>query len=442
MRQLTRIIALSIVSMSLSCSTLFYAPLTHAGTPLSGVSDSVDIIFIGDSWTAYAGQSGAPQGACVFPIFNPTFDGLPVGTCPYVPLFNYNCYGGCGQVTPDFTKGLSTEGLVRDRLNARGIPYSKVIKHENAVGSSKASDWAAGVPNDLSPANASGQFWPGVVADLQGKAKPIVWMTLGGNDIWPYGTVYSIDDTVGWGTARQTIQDNIDKVIQYLIAINPNVEIVMPSYTNFKINDGLVTTFPQVGTFGFCRQLWGADSNGSMFYATTYPDYIAAANVLAAQKAAVDVENYRVSYINANLWRVPWNISYAGLLIEAQAAANGQYSNAFGVRIGILSDVWTDPSVMISAFDRVTEQGLMPIIQILDTAWKNLAAAHPANLKYIPVWTTISTDPVQTTGSLKYKSPPRSEFADCIHLNPEGYNKWADRILNDWLPTSRYLQMR
>lgn len=474
-RTITMVITIALLTMfSLQISL---GGSANASTPVSGASDSVDMFFMGDSWTAYAGQSGSVAAACTFAIFDVRFTGLPLGTCPNVPLFGQSCYGGCGSVAPDFKGGLTAEGIIRDRLNARGIPYSKVIKHEYAVGGTLASQWAAQAPTSLLAADASG-YWTGLATELAASTKPIVFLTLGGNDLFPYGTLYQVSDTTNWNVAMATIQGNIDKVIQYLVAINPNVEIVMPSYTNMKIVDGQVTRFPQTGSFGFCRELFAANANGSMFYATSYAAYETAASAWAngayASLLAEATNNwdtvrfpsyynsFRSSYISTNTWRVTLHqISNAQLQAEANnygtVQANGFRSDTISNYMGGKSpgyylsplslttgeNAYQQSSVISAATASISEQGINPVMQMLDTVDRAIAAKYSANMKYIPVWATISTEDTAHPQAInKYASAPRSEFADCIHLNSDGYGKWADRILNQWLPQSKYLNMR
>ncbi len=407
-----------------------------ADLPLQNNNDSVDLFTIGDSWTSVATQAGSVSPMpCTNPIFSIAFYGLPTGACP-PPLSIY-------LLGADMKAGLSPQGVLRDRLNARGIPYNKVNWHQFAIGGSVPSDFAGYLPQSLQRQDATGDM-RNLADQLAVSSKPIVFMTLGGNNIFRIGVTVPATDLAGWDSALVPVQQDIDKMIQFMINVNPNVEIVIASYTNFRYNDGQPSQYPPTGNFGFCRAYFGSHSGGPEvgFWATSQTDYYAKVNSIIDEIVDQAIANNIQSYIYNNMYRVNLSlISYEALVQEATSYWQSQRSDMRSVYYNNpLSGPWTDPRAIAAAFAPIDEQTLSPAMQRLDIVYRNLQNAHKSNVKYFPAWTALSSDTNQPLTSLS--SPPDEYWADCLHMNIAGYQRWLDKILNDWLPTSRYLKTR
>lgn len=412
----------------------FWYRSAHAALP----TDRVDMFFLGDSWTAYPGQSGQTIGSCLFPVFNIYFSNFVKGAC------SSGVYGtGTSGYPINVAEGYTTEGIVRDRLNARGIPYNKVVKHQFAQAGTLAVQWGASVPANLNDEGLA--FLGGIKSQIQDPAvtKPIVWMTLGGNDIFAQADVIDVNDDTNWNIVVGDVQTSIEAVVNYLITLRPDVEIVLPSYANMKIHDGNLNTFPALQPSGFCQQFFAANVNGTMFYKTAETAYNAAADAWRLNQNAIQWQadyNYAYSSLTQSVGQHWWG--YYSIYQKQADSANYANNLAPGHNGTNATLSYTQPSVYAAAYSAVNETAVNRTLQRLEPAWNTIQRNHPNNVKHFDVWSTIATDPVQNNTDIRYRSSSRLEFADCIHLDPSGYSYYVDRILNEWLPQSKYLNTR
>jgi len=118
----------------------------------------------------------------------------------------------------------SALGVLRDRLDTRGVSIPAVERY--AVAGSTSADWAAQDNSDLLAALAA--------SDLA----PVVVLSLGANDLAvDYGDVYDLADHGSWATAMSAIDTAIRSVLDDIIAARADVQILLPSYSNWAVGD-------------------------------------------------------------------------------------------------------------------------------------------------------------------------------------------------------------
>ncbi len=371
-------------------------------------------------------------------------------------------------------------------------PYYKLS--DAAIGGTRAQDWAGYIPNPY-VTNGPGH-WAGFTTQLDSAKnnKPVVFFTLGGNDILykiRTNSTYRLNDNAYFdGTLMPQVEQYLKEIIDYIMWLtggNPtaglpgSAEIVMASYPNFSVQDydgSSVTNFFYTSsdiTGNWHNAIWCAENIGAYkeFYhganggnpgeeiygatdATATDAIHLMADIIWQDKGWGPVVNryqafnlsrpydpfYYNPYYPWNVNKGPWELAQQAkpLIIQLLNGPLWQYNTN---NAGPWGPAGTRINGWGFAVKNITDVSINTLFRKLDTVYQNIEAwaetkyRHNAVI-YCPVWKAVA-NPLKPNTPVEYRSWPRNLFNDAVHLNQDGWNLWTDAIFNQWFPRSTYI---
>lgn len=192
----------------------------------------IQLVSAGDSYAAY----GVNRGSIVpvVSVFAPgwtsvQFWRLPAGQAGTSGLWN----GFLGQ--GNYIDGFTAEGVWRDRMNLAGLSYARVNLVQGAIGGTLIQQWAVLPGED----GYSGK-WDPIIPAIQTPPpdhRVVVVLCGGANDVLAYADQTPFADTATWNVVQNLIRASFIKVINFILTLNPDAEIIIPSYVNFFVDD-------------------------------------------------------------------------------------------------------------------------------------------------------------------------------------------------------------
>jgi hypothetical protein len=420
---------------------------------LTGIGDvEIDVVSIGDSYTAYSFNSGHVVNLCS--VIAPGWTGvrffrMPAGQCGTGSVWNGWTLGA-----GNYVQGYTTEGVFRDRLNLAGITYDRAHKHEGAIGGTKAGTWSI-LPGEPSYPG----FWDPVEDTIANPptGRVLVVCTFGANDVLAYAEGLPFSDTVNWNIAQANIRGWILKILTHIFTLNPDAEVLLPGYVNFWIDDAPLVP--------------GGPGNTNCALGPCTKPYPPTSNSQAVHRAVMSTSSFgfaKQSLGSGGYNGVDLTDTWTALTNRQYLALYGPPINTSDPRWGIIHDsgppfcgtcynpalwqlagqAWPGYSKNVvddGAFRNMTDdnvnqffKGLLgPIMAEMDTLFDRVY--------YVPsTWSmfTAPGDGPYRSGRSKNTATTDGIFADFVHLSKPATEAYCDAVIGSWLIRTTFIEDR
>ncbi len=433
---------------------------------------------IGDSYTAFS-YNGGVEHAVVNTLWGDfKLYGIAEG-------FGGDIFGAPFAGSGDNRKGHVPTGVFTEEIISNlptAYPFSKLS--EAAVGGTTAEDWSGTIPGPYITNPSTGR-WAGYASVLYGARnnKPVVFLTLGGNDIFfqirnQNGHMVE-DNTYFDGTLMPAVEQYLKNIVDYIMWLtggNPSIglpgsaEIVLASYVNFSVQDYdgstvekfFYTNNDHLGNWN--NAIWCADQIGA------YADFYKNAGSPSPNDGVADDAQHRIadqrwrdlsygSPIHRDwFWHLvnrpnppfyynptyplfgpaaPWEQSVPTLPVDG---ADWQY-------VTTSAGPWGPAGTVMHGWGHaarnVTDVKINTLFRKLDPVYQNIEAWAETKYRknaviYCPVWKAVA-NPLKPNTPVEYRSWPRDHFNDSIHLTQAGWRVWLNAIFDQWFPRSTYI---
>lgn len=379
----------------------------------------------GDSWAAWSAHRGSNTGTGSFPLWSGvTFQNMNEGMGSngvYGATFGSGGLGGVSKA------GYTEHGILKDRADLMLPEDVGMVVREYAVPGSKLSQWASDIPDPededyLSP--ASGKWMslaPLLAAPPPANTARCVFMTLTGNDFGgAANTLTLVPRAAGWDDYWTAREAELRKVLTYVAdlaeASGAPIELVMPSYHNFFMDDGDMVQYPpHANNRAPKKAVWMTQGMGA--YKQWETDSNAEINAWADMKR----QQYGSWPQNtADYWKTQLNGALAADILNGSTSAHSLHNG-----------YWA------AATQNITGSVINGELQKLDDIWENVMPDFANNQwvrpYYFSVWDEVTTPEESVEEGLTTTTPANDRWVEGVHLNHIGYAEWIDV----WL--SRYL---
>ncbi len=172
----------------------------------------------------------------------------------------------------------SEDNMVASRLRARDVEVA--AEYTYGFGGTAAVSWAVGDPCGTPGAGCSDQAVVGELLDdlASAPATPLVYLSLGGNDLRVAGETQDLSDPETRALLRSLVETGLRGFIDAIFDARPDAQVLLPGYANFHFSGSSALD----GTG--CEEFWG------LFFAATPAPSEALVNLLFGQGELEGVE--------------------------------------------------------------------------------------------------------------------------------------------------------